>query len=162
VQASNNIIVLPPTHMLNGEYRWINDLPLALLPARWLGLLRRENHRVNGDGGAEIEYPEGGEPAAGIDLDEIEFGMVELPNETIEGATNETHPRCFELDDWLAVCMSLHHTFGGSPRGCAIFVRWSAKNPEKHNVKKDTVKTWASFNSNPVRKYKPGTIIRYL
>src|SRR5262245_23551488 len=130
VKASGGIVVLAPTRTDKGQYAWVNDLPLAQLPAWFLALARRENYRgsddeysiefADGDGESTIEF-------ADVDLDKIAFAMAELPNETIEGATNETDPRHFDRDDWLAICMALHHEFGDDPRGFAIFDSWSAK-----------------------------------
>jgi uncharacterized protein DUF5906/DNA primase RepB-like protein/primase-like protein len=123
-----------------------------------------EHKRGNGDNRPPVEL-EGSEPDPDADLDEIERMMAELPNEVIEGAScNEDHPFCFDRDDWLAVCMGLHHSFGSSSeRGLNIFTtwsaRWPAKDPEK--LERDAAAAWRSFNKNGVHSYSAATIYRF-
>jgi hypothetical protein len=134
---------------------------LAQSPAWLLELARRDNHRASGGADVEIEFG-GGEPLDddAIDLDEIEFGMRELPNLTLDEVGGDaTDPRYFDREGWLAILMALHSSFGSDrARGFAILETWSAKNAEKHNKKGHRRQAWKGFDKNPVREVTCRTI----
>jgi hypothetical protein len=163
VKATNGIVLLPPTRKGDGCYRWLNDLPIAPAPEWLLALARKDNHRGNAGDRPPIEFPDG-EPDAEVDLEKLAFAMAALPNMTLDEVGGDTaDPRYFDYDDWLAVLMACHRSFGGSPEGFRIFnawsEKWSEKNPDKHDV---AAKTWAGFgDDNPVREITARTVYHF-
>jgi KaiC/GvpD/RAD55 family RecA-like ATPase len=69
-------------------------------------------------------------------VQDIREALMGIPN---NGSLQENQSR----DWWLAIGMALHHQFGGSPEGFALFDAWSAEWP---GYDRDaTEKAWRSF-----------------
>jgi len=163
VRGDGGMVVAPPSIKPGvGEYRWLNDLPVADAPA-WLleavtvdkatRTARKATPRSPAGEKAETNDPFGANgrqtnASADSDLDEIEAALMAIPND----ATGKWK----EWDEWNRIAMAVYAATGGSPAGFAMFDRWSQKYPGYDAD--DTEAKWEVLHDFPPTEIGVGTI----
>jgi Bifunctional DNA primase/polymerase, N-terminal/Primase C terminal 2 (PriCT-2)/Family of unknown function (DUF5906) len=130
VRGAGGMVVAPPTRTKKGQYRWINDLPIAD-PPRWLVKLTDQNRRPR-----RAPNPHGHKrkPVTNDELCEL---MDSIPNDLRTS-----------WEDWNTVGMALYDATNGSTAGFAMFDEWSQKREDKYDFEK-TEEKWAAYDTSP-------------
>ena len=127
VKGDGGMVIAPPSlRPGKGNYRWLNDEPIADAPD-WLIELVADNANKPANEGAKAEAP----------LWKVRAALEAVPNGADVGR-----------ERWIRVGMATHAGTGGSPEGFALFDGWSQKWPG-YNAR-DTQKAWESFRPKEV------------
>jgi hypothetical protein len=139
VIAPNSIAPTTKGGTVMGEYRWLNNLPIADAPD-WLIDLCKEKES------------ERAERVASEDL-EIEVGKVIA---ALDASTND------DVDEykWYQLISSAHASSGGALEVLDAFQRWSAKSPIKHNRDRNKSR-WKALDRSPPRDIRAGTLYQH-
>ncbi|MEE9271694.1 MAG: AAA family ATPase [Robiginitomaculum sp.] len=90
-------------------------------------------------------------PASGNMLENAE-PPLSLSQDEIEAALKITGGRCENYEDWIKVGMALHHQFGGSSEGFALWDNWSQNSTKYRSA--EMLAKWRSlkpdYQSRPV------------
>jgi hypothetical protein len=160
LRGDGGMVIAPPSIKPGaGEYKWLNDLPVADAPP-WLIEAAREKPKPE-----KAKKPSSRAPAseqsratsyfealgerenspADADLAEIEAALMEIPN---NAAVN--------WQEWNRIGMAVFAATGGSGAGLAMFDRWSQKYPGYDAD--DTEAKWKALEKCPPTEISVGTI----
>jgi hypothetical protein len=134
VIVPNSIAPIAKGSEVYGEYRWLNNLPIADAP-QWLWKLceKRKSKKRDDD-----------------DVNEIDIDKV---IDSLDAATNDnvSEVKCHGLiaAAWIGS--------GGALEALAAFQRWSAKAPKKHNKERNQYR-WEAFDKKPPTDFTVGTL----
>ena len=131
VRGTGGMVVAPPTRTKKGQYRWLNDLPIAD-PPRWLVKLVERGRRMPRAHGAPRNVKR--KPLTDDELRDL-----------MEGIPNDLRTT---WDDWNNVGMALYATTNGSSFGFEQFDQWSQKREDKYDPEKTEMK-WAAYDTSP-------------
>jgi hypothetical protein len=153
VRGDGGMVIAPPSikHGV-GEYRWLNDLPIADAPA-WLieAATKKEAKK------SSSRTPAGAQPqaknsfvrrhyiGADADLEEIEAALMAIPNDA-----------SVNWEEWNRIAMAVFAATGGSAAGLAMFDRWSQKYPGYDAD--DTAAKWSALEKCPPTEIGVGTL----
>jgi Protein of unknown function (DUF3987)/Bifunctional DNA primase/polymerase, N-terminal/Primase C terminal 2 (PriCT-2) len=139
IRGNGGMVVAPPTKTKKGQYRWLNDLPIAD-PPRWLVKLIDQSPRARRRPRARNAKRK---PVSGDQLREL---MESIPND--DRTTWE---------DWNRVGMALYDATDGSDFGLELFDAWSAKREDKYDPEITDAK-WQAFETSPPDRIGVGTL----
>jgi Bifunctional DNA primase/polymerase, N-terminal/Primase C terminal 2 (PriCT-2)/Family of unknown function (DUF5906) len=125
VRGEGGMVIAPPSARADGDYRWLNDLPIAEAPA-WLVEAAKA--------AARRPAPES-RPSTQVDLDKLKAALKVLPNDDLG------------WDDWNRVAMAIYRDTGGSQDGLELFHEWSKKWDRYSEA--DTNERWAKLHTSP-------------
>ncbi|OSI79306.1 hypothetical protein BSZ21_01510 [Bradyrhizobium canariense] len=131
VRGDGGMVIAPPSIKPGvGEYRWLNDLPIADAPV-WLieaatkqkegkKSSSRASARENAQAkhGLEQRRERRHQLNVGGDLDEIQAALMAIPNHA-----------SVNWAEWNRIAMAVFAATGGSTAGLAMFDNWSQKYP---------------------------------
>lgn len=153
VRGDGGMVIAPPSIKPGvGEYRWLNDLPVAEPPA-WLieatskKEVTKSPSRASGEAPAEAKRkfePHHDGKAIG-DLEEIEAALMAIPN---NAGVNWT--------EWNRIGMAVFAATGGCAAGFAMFDRWSQKYPGYDY--EATEAKWVALENYPPTAIGAGTL----
>ena len=132
VLGDGGMFIAPPSVRRDGQYIWLNDLPIADAP-QWLIDKVRKEVRVNGSGAHIPEY----------NLADLTIAMSLIPNEG-------------SWDQWNKVGMALFRATEGAPEALELFDLWSQK-ADKYNASY-TAKQWNKYERCPPSEIGAGSI----
>ena len=150
IRGDGGMVLAPPSIKPDvGEYKWLNDLPVADAPA-WLIEAAREKPRpekVKATNGSMLSV-DGVESDDGhlADPDLIAAAVRAIPN-------NET----VNFREWNRVAMAAHRATNGSVVAFKAFDEWSQQH-SKYSAE-NTVKKWAVLWNSPPTDVGAGTIV---
>jgi hypothetical protein len=161
IKGDGGMFVAPPSVRGDGEYRWLNDSPIAEAPQWLIDLTTAKGNGkgANAKGAPGLEIAEefkGLNPGQGLgqgveyptaDIEQIRAAFAVIPNDD-RG-----------WDDWNKCGMALFHATGGSDDGLAVFHAWSSKS-EKYN-KQVTTDRWAAYKTCPPERIGAGSIFHW-
>jgi hypothetical protein len=158
VRGDGGMVIAPPSIKPGvGEYRWLNDLPIAEAPAWLIGVVskqkevKKSSSRAHADEKARAENSRksGSERCphtkTDADLDEIEAALMAIPN---NAGVN--------WQDWNRIGMAVFAATGGSGAGLAMFDKWSQKYSGYDGG--DTEAKWSALEKCPPTEIGVGTI----
>ena len=154
VRGDGGMVIAPPSVKPGvGEYRWLNDMPVADAPA-WLikaASKQKEAKRSSSRAPAGERTPadKNFEPChqykADADLEEIDAALMAIPNDA-----------SVNWEQWNRIGMAVFAATGGSAAGEAMFDRWSQKYPGYDAA--DTDAKWRALEQCPPTEMGAGTI----
>jgi hypothetical protein len=154
VRGDGGMVIAPPSVKPGvGEYRWLNDMPVADAPA-WLikaASKQKEAKRssLRAPAGKRTPADKNFEPRhqlkADADLEEIEAALMAIPNDA-----------SVNWAEWNRIGMAMFAATGGSAAGEAMFDRWSQKYPGYDAD--DTDAKWRALEKCPPTEMGAGTI----
>ena len=159
VRGDGGMVVAPPSIKPGvGEYRWLNDLPVADAPA-WLieAVTADKATRTSkaSSRAAASEQPEydpfdrklasSDSDSSSIDLAEIETALMAIPNNA-----------SVNWERWNRIAMAVYAATGGTAAGFEMFDKWSQKYPD-YNAD-DTKAKWKAIEKWPPTDLGVGTI----
>lgn len=140
VRGEGGMVIAPPSVRGDGDYRWLNDNPIADAP-QWLidaAVAASKGNSKGADGAAE-------DPQASIERIRAAFAVI--PNEK-RG-----------WDDWNRCGLALYHATAGSDDGLAVFHAWSSKS-KKYDAQATTDR-WAHHKTCPPTEIGAGSIFHW-
>jgi hypothetical protein len=153
VRGDGGMVIAPPSIKPGvGEYRWLNDLPVAHAPA-WLieATSKKETKKPSSraPAGAQAQVKSKLErhhdDKANGDLEEIEWALMAIPNDA-----------SVNWAEWNRISMAVFAATDGSAAGFAMFDRWSQKysgyDPD------DTDAKWGALEKCPPTEIGAGTL----
>jgi len=153
VRGDGGMVIAPPSIKPGvGEYRWLNDLPVAQAPA-WLieAITKKEVKKPSSRASGEaLARPKGkferhhDDQAIG-DLEEIKAALMAIPN---NAGVNWA--------EWNRIGMAVFAATQGSAAGLAMFDRWSQKYPGYDPD--DTDAKWRALENCPPTEIGAGTL----
>jgi len=166
IKGDGGMVIAPPSIKPGvGEYRWLNDKPIANAPA-WLieaattdkasETTRTRNSSSRAPSG-EQAHTEADDPFAAyseqamsranadLDLDEVEAALMVIPNDA-----------SVNFEEWNTIGMSLYAATSGSAAGFAMFDSWSQKYPAYDAD--DTKAKWEALKKCPPTSIGVGSI----
>jgi hypothetical protein len=153
IRGDGGMVIAPPSIKPGvGEYRWLNDLPIADAPA-WLieAASKKEVKKSSScapaaeQAQAKNNFERRHHLKADADLDEIEAALMAIPNDA-----------SVNWEEWNRIGMAVFSATGGSAAGFAIFDKWSQKFPG-YNAD-DTAAKWEWLEKCPPTEIGAGTI----
>ena len=159
--GDGGMVIAPPSVRGDGEYRWLNDIPIADAPQWLIDLVHSEEQRQKRSAkeppkievaeafkqldpkqslGEGIEHPV-------ADIEQIRAAFAVIPNDN-RG-----------WDDWNKCGMALFHATAGSDDGLAVFHAWSSKS-KKYNAQA-TADRWAAYKTCPPDRIGAGSIFHW-
>jgi Bifunctional DNA primase/polymerase, N-terminal/Primase C terminal 2 (PriCT-2) len=154
VRGDGGMVIAPPSVKPGvGEYRWLNDMPVADAPAWLIEAASKQKQAKR----SSLRAPAGKRtPAAknvehrhrhkaDVDLDEIEAALMAIPNDA-----------SVNWEKWNRIGMAVFAATGGSAAGEAMFDRWSQKYPGYDAD--DTDAKWRALEKCPPTEMGAGTI----
>jgi hypothetical protein len=134
VRGDGGMVIAPPSIRKDGQYRWLNDLPLAEAPEWLLAACTEAAKRPTVDAMRSTQ----------VDLEKLKHALTVLPNPDLG------------WDDWNTIAMALYAATGGSKEGLALLHMWS-KGSTKYNEAK-TDERWSALHTCPPTNIGVGTI----
>lgn len=158
VRGDGGMVIAPPSIKPGvGEYRWLNDLPVAEAPV-WLieaATKQKEgkkapsrapaHEKARTEGGLEERGERRYQLEAGADLEEIETALMAIPNHA-----------SVNWAEWNRIGMAVFAATGGSVAGLAMFDKWSQKYPAYDADATDA--KWKALESCPPTEVGVGTL----
>ncbi|MEK9282738.1 bifunctional DNA primase/polymerase [Bradyrhizobium sp. ISRA442] len=158
VRGDGGMVIAPPSIKPGvGEYRWLNDLPIAEAPV-WLieaATKQKEGKKASSRGPAREKARTGNgleerggrrhQLKAGADLEEIEAALMAIPNNA-----------SVNWAEWNRIGMAVFAATGGSTAGIAMFDKWSQKYPAYDAAA--TEAKWKALESCPPAEIGVGTL----
>jgi hypothetical protein len=160
IRGDGGMVIAPPSIKPGaGEYKWLDDLPVADAPP-WLIEAAREKPKPekvkkSSSGATASEQAqarsyfeargEGKTSHADADLAEIEAALMAIPNDA-----------SVNWGAWNRIGMAVFSATGGSAAGFALFDRWSQKYPGYDAD--DTAAKWEALEGCPPTDIGVGTI----
>jgi hypothetical protein len=132
VKGDNSMSIAPPSRTRKGQYKWLNDLPIAPAPEWLLAMVIRAARAPRGELNPFEQFAREAKQA---DIAKLTLAMAMIPN----GID-------VSRDRWVSVGLALWNATGGSEEGYQRFWAWSRRwpggcNEEKTRTFWDTVKT---------------------
>jgi hypothetical protein len=160
VKGDGGMVIAPPSVRGDGEYRWLNDLPIADAPQWLIDLITAKgNGKSQSKERPKIETAEafkGLDPGQGLgqgveyptaDIEQIRAAFAVIPNDNLG------------WDDWNKGGMALFSATNGSDDGLAVFHAWSSKS--KKYDKQRTDDKWAAYKTCPPERIGAGSIFHW-
>jgi hypothetical protein len=153
VRGDGGMVIAPPSIKPGaGEYRWLNDLPVAHAPA-WLieatskKEVKKSSSRAPGEAPAQAKrkFERHHDGKAIGDLEEIKAALMAIPN---NAGVNWA--------EWNRIGMAVFAATHGSAAGLAMFDRWSQKYPGYDPD--DTDAKWRALENCPPTEIGAGTL----
>lgn len=158
VRGDGGMVIAPPSIKPGaGEYRWLNDLPIADAPA-WLveaASKQKEGKKSSSraparektqvENGVEANRERRHQLKADADLHEIEAALMAIPNDA-----------SVNWAEWNRIAMAVFAATSGSIAGLMLFDRWSQKYPG-YDVD-DTAAKWSALEKCPPTEIGAGTL----
>ena len=152
VRGDGGMVIAPPSIKPGvGEYRWLNDLPIADAPAWLIEAAKKEAKKSSSrapaaeQAKAKNNFERCHHLKADADLDEIEAALMAIPNNA-----------SVDWEKWNRIGMAVFSATGGSAAGLAMFDKWSQKYPG-YNAD-DTTAKWDWLEECPPTEIGVGTI----
>jgi len=139
ILVPNSIAATTKGGKIFGEYRFLNNLPIADAPD-WLVELCRDRTKTK-------------QRDVDDDISEIDIDKV---IDALDAATNVN----VDEEKWHQLIASAWSGSGGAPEALAAFQRWSAKNKIKHNADRNEER-WNHFLGNPPVQITVGTLYHH-
>jgi hypothetical protein len=137
VRGDGGMVVAPPSRRDDGEYVWLNDLPIADAPP-WLIELVKDRKPEN--------KPKENTPEA--PLHRLIAAAAVMPNDDLP------------WDEWNARGMAFYSATAGSDEGLAIFSAFSSKSSSKYDEDKTAAK-WREYHSCPPTEITAGSVFHW-
>jgi hypothetical protein len=135
VRGDGGMVVAPPTRRADGQYRWLNDLPIAGAPPWLIDRVKKQPRpRHNGAG---VEWTE-------VPATKLAAAVAAIPNDDLG------------WEEWNRVGMALWAATNGSDEGLVLFDRWSQKSGKYDAA--DTAVKWDAYDSCPPNELTAGTL----
>jgi hypothetical protein len=157
IKGDGGMVIAPPSIKPGvGQYRWLNDKPVAEAPA-WLieaaskqkEAKKPSSRAPSGERAqAKNDFERRHHLRADIDLDEIEAALMAIPNDA-----------SVNWEEWNRIGMAVFAATCGSAAGLAMFDRWSQKYPGYDGD--DTAAKWDALEQCPPTEIGVGTIFYF-
>jgi Bifunctional DNA primase/polymerase, N-terminal/Primase C terminal 2 (PriCT-2) len=149
IRGDGGMVLAPPSIKPDvGEYKWLNDLPVADAPA-WLIEAAREAPKTEKTKSANGTLPSVG----GVESDNSHLADPDLIAAAIRAIPNS---ETVNFREWNRVAMAAHRATNGSAVAFKAFDKWSQQH-SKYSAEK-TAKKWAVLWDSPPTDVGAGTI----
>jgi hypothetical protein len=149
IKGDGGMVIAPPSKRADGEYRWLNDLPIAEAPDWLLDLvIQPDNDSKSKDTNsskAKSNGAAGGVLTAEMSADEAAAAYAAIPNDDCG------------WDEWNEKGMAGWRATAGE--GFAGFDSWSQKS-SKYNAH-NTIEKWMKYFSSPPTEIGAGSLIMW-
>jgi hypothetical protein len=142
VRGEGGMVIAPPSRRGDGEYKWLNDLPIADAP-QWL-----INLAVAASKGSSNKDADDAAKEPQADIARIRAAFAVIPNDNLD------------WEEWNRRGMALFRATAGSDDGLAVFHAWSRKSEKKYNEQK-TIKKWEEYKTCPPDAIGAGSIFHW-
>src|SRR5262249_30868103 len=153
VKGEGGMVIAPPSVRDDGEYRWLNDHPIADAP-QWL--LDLVTTKPKSDGKSASKPFEIAEAFKGLDpnqslgqgiehrtatIEEICAALAVIPNDDLPWESKNGI-------SWNGMGMAVFAASKGSDEGFTLFDKWSKKSEKEYNAA-NTAEKWGKYHSCP-------------
>jgi bifunctional DNA primase/polymerase-like protein/primase-like protein len=153
IRGDGGMVIAPPSIKPGvGQYRWLNDLPIADAPAWLIEAATKKEAKKSSPRPPAAKQAQAKNNAerrhqlkADADHDEIEAALMAIPNNA-----------GVDWDTWNRIGMAVYSATSGSAAGFAMFNKWSQKYPG-YNAD-DTSAKWEWLGKCPPTEIGVGTI----